>query len=164
MPSNIRPSYVTGSTARKYDYLNDYPERQNRNKKVKKKTVKKAAQVQKIEVKTVCVIACLFVMLMIITYRFNIISESNLTLQTLKNELERVQSNLAVAEMNIEQSTDLAKIEAYAKQKLGMQKPDKNQVIYIDSSKETSIVKMKNESFVDKIIESIKEYINNIKL
>lgn len=163
MPSNNRSSYVTGSTARKFDYLyEDYPIKQK--KQVKKKTVKKAVSTQKVHYsKTVLVISCLFVMLMIITYRFNIISESNLTLQSLRNELERVQSNLAATEMDIEQSTDLALIEAYAKQKLGMQKPDKNQVVYIDTSKETSVIKETNPTFVDKIIESIKEYINNIK-
>lgn len=162
MPSNNRSSYVTGSTARKFEYLNDdYPIKQK--KQVKKKTVKKAVNMQKVRSKTVLVISCLFVMLMIITYRFNIISESNLTLQTLRNELERVQSNLAATEMDVKQSTDLAVIEAYAKQKLGMQKPDKNQVVYIDTSKETSVIKETTPTFVDKIIESIKEYINNIK-
>lgn len=160
MPANTKFNYVTGSSARKYDYLDDYPKA---NKTKARKTVKKTVVDEKIKVKTVFMISCLFVMLMIITYRFNVISESNLTLQNLKTELERVQSNLAATEMGVEQSTNLTQIEAYAKQKLGMQKPDKNQVVYIDTAKDTSIVKETNQSFVDEIIESIKEYINNIK-
>ncbi|MDD2377015.1 MAG: cell division protein FtsL [Clostridia bacterium] len=160
MPANPKLNYVTGSSARKYEYLDDYSKTKNNHIK---KVVKKTVINEKLKIKTVFLISCLFVMLMIITYRFNVISESNLTLQTLKADLERVQSNLASTEMSIEQSTDLSKIEAYAKQKLGMQKPDKNQVVYIDTSKDTNVVKETNISFVDKIIESIKRHINNIK-
>jgi len=160
MPANPKLSYVTGSSARKYEYLDDYSKPKNNHIK---KVVKKTVVNEKVKVKTVILISCLFVMLMIITYRFNVISENNLTLQNLKTDLERVQSNLASTEMGIEQSTDLTKIEAYAKQKLGMQKPDKNQVVYIDTSKNTNIVKETNISFVDKIIESIKGHVNNIK-
>lgn len=163
MPSNTRFNYVTGSSAKKYDFLNDYPANQNNNKKTKKKVVKKVKKKEKVEIKTVLKILCLFVMLLVITYRFNIISESNLTLQKLKIKLDRVQSNLAATEMDIEQSTDLTKIEAYAKQKLGMQKPGKNQVIYIDTAKETNVIKDVKPSLSDKVIESIKEYINKIK-
>jgi cell division protein FtsL len=160
MPANTKLNYVTGSSARKYEYLDDYVKvNVNNIKKVEKKPVVN----EKFKVKTVFLITCLFVMLMIITYRFNVISENNLTLQNLKTDLERVQSNLASTEMGIEQSTDLSKIEAYAKQKLGMQKPDKNQVVYIDTSKDTNIIKENNVGFVEKIIESIKGYINNIK-
>jgi len=160
MPANQKLNYVTGSSARKYEYLDDYSKPKSNNiKKLSKKPVIN----DKVKVKTVFLISCLFVMLMIITYRFNIISESNLTLQNLKTDLERVQSNLASTEMGIEQSTDMSKIEAYAKQKLGMQKPDKNQVVYIDTSKDTNVIKDTNVSFVDKIIENVKGYINNIK-
>lgn len=160
MPANARFSYVTGSSARKYEYLDDYPKAKVNNVR---KTQKRAVVNEKIKVKTIFYVSCLFVMLMIITYRFNVISESNLTLQNLKTELDRVQSNLAATEMNVEQSTDLSKIEAYAKQKLGMQKPDKNQVVYIDTSKDTNVIKEDTVSFVDEIIENIKGYINNIK-
>lgn len=160
MPANAKFSYVTGSSAKKYEYLDDYP-KEEKNKV--RKTAKKTVVNEKIRTKTVFFVSCLFVMLMIITYRFNVISESNLALQNLKTELERVQSNLAATQMDVEQSTDLTKIEAYAKQKLGMQKPDKNQVVYIDTSKDTNVVKENKVSFVDGIIESIKGYINNIK-
>lgn len=160
MSTNTNFGYVTGSSAKKYEYQEDYSKAKRNNAR---KVVKKTAVNEKIRIKTVFIISCLFVMFMIITYRFNVISESNLTLQNLKIELDRVQSNLASTEMSVEQSTDLTKIEAYAKQKLGMQKPDKNQVIYIDTSKDTNIVKDDNISFVDEIIENIKGYINKIK-
>lgn len=160
MPANAKFSYVTGSSARKYEYLDEHP-KAKRSKA--RNTVKKTVVNDKVKARTFFMVSCLFVMLMIITYRFNVISESNLTLLNLKSDLERVQSNLAATEMSVEQNTDLSKIEAYAKQKLGMQKPDKNQVVYIDTSKDTNVVKETNESFVDEIIESIKGYINNIK-
>lgn len=156
---NKNLNYVSGSSARKYDFLDDYSKKNNigRVKKVQKKVVVN----EKNKIKTIFVICCLFSMLMVVTYRYNVISENNLTLQNLRGELEVVQSNLAGAEINVEQSTDLTKIEAYAKQKLGMQKPGKNQIVYIDTSKDANILKETNVSFVDEIIENIKGFINN---
>ena len=92
---------------------------------------------------------------MTVTYSYNMISEANLKAIKLKSELENVSSQLSLAVMNVEQGANLNEVEAYAKQKLGMQKPDKNQIVYIDSSnvqniKETSSSEVAS-SFFDKI-------------
>ncbi|MEG1705831.1 MAG: cell division protein FtsL [Clostridia bacterium] len=100
---------------------------------------------------------------MVITYRYNMISECNLELLNLKTKLNTVQSNLAATAMNVEQNTDLSKVEAIAKQKLGMQKPDKNQVVYIDTSKDSNIIKENNTNIFQQVVQKIKEFVNNIK-
>ena len=72
--------------------------------------------------------------MVVISYRYNLINEKNLKSIGLKSELSSVEANLLKAQISVEQSTNLTKIESYAKQKLGMQKPDKNQTIYVDTS------------------------------
>lgn len=157
MHTNSKISYVSGSTARKYDYLNEIPKETKKEKKVNKAVVN-----EKMHLKTVLVISCLFVMFMIITFRYNTISSSNLELQNLKTDLSRTESNLAATTVEVEQSTNLFEIEAYAKQKLGMQKPDKNQIIYIDTSKDASVVKETGDNFLDGFFKSIMGYIDGI--
>lgn len=158
MASNMRFDYVSGSAARAFEF----PE-EKITKSVSKKRLKQAVKTKKVSKKTVVIIACLFAMLMVITYRNNMISESNLELLNLKSELNKVQSNLAATAMNVEQSTDLSKVEAYAKQQLGMQKPDKNQVVYIDTSKDANIVKENDTNLLQQVAKWFNEFINNIK-
>jgi sensor domain CHASE-containing protein len=105
----------------------------------------------------------MFVIFMVVIYRYNIINEKNLQVQGLKNKLGNVESNLATSQIALEQSTDLKYIESYAKQKLGMQKPDKNQMIYIDNSGNDSIQKTEeNTTVIDTVINGVKEFINKI--
>lgn len=100
---------------------------------------------------------------MVLTYRYNLISEKNLQAQELKEELAAAESALLNAKIDVEQQTDLNKIEAYAKQQLGMQKPDKNQTIYVDTSNTAQTIETTEETtLIDNIVNSIKNFINNI--
>ena len=154
--------YESGSTARKYsDYTKVSPRKNvktGKNKSLKREKIKK-----KNNISIIAFILCVFTMSMVITYRFNIISEKNLETQNLKSELSKVESSLITSQIDVEQGTDLNKIEAYAKQQLGMQKPDKNQTIYVDTSLNDSTVEVEEEvDILDKIIEGIKDIINKI--
>ena len=63
----------------------------------------------------------------------------------------------------VEQNTDLNKIESYAKQQLGMQKPTKNQIIYIDTSENIGAVEIvKKTDLIASIKNSVSSFINNI--
>ena len=102
-------------------------------------------------------------MMLVITIRYTIINEKNLQTISLKSDLEKVESNLFSSKIAVEQNTDLTKIEAYAKQKLGMQKPTKNQIIYVDTSENTSVVEMaKDKSIFEGVKSNILNFINNI--
>lgn len=160
MPASRKYSdfYERGSAARK---LNP----QYKKEPVKKVTSKKRqqskkmqAQVKKNNVSTLAFILTGFAMSMIIIYRFNVINEKNLQSQALKKELEQVDASLVSAQMEVEQNTDLNKIEAYAKQQLGMQKPGKNQTIYVDTSDVNRVVSTEQDTT---ILESVTNFIRN---
>ena len=157
--------YEMGSTAKKREYTNDYQDEQlNVKRRYGKNKINRATnQKTKRRVSTVAFILCVFTMAMVLTYRYNLISEKNLQAQELKEELAAAESALLNAKIDVEQQTDLNKIEAYAKQQLGMQKPDKNQTIYVDTSNTAQTIETTEETtLIDNIVNSIKNFINNI--
>ncbi len=155
--------YESESTARKLEQQEDIKKINTKkdNRRVGKVKIQKNTKTN--PVKTLAYIFSIFSLTMVLTYRFSIINEKNLATQKLKNELASAESSLASAQIEVEQSTDLNKIEAYAKQQLGMQKPDKNQTIYVDTSKNMAVSgSEEKKSTFDNIIEKIKDIIENI--
>lgn len=160
--------YESGSAARKRNYI-ETPEQRNSNTnrrygKNKAKTNIKAKSSSNVT-KALYIISIIsaFSILMAITYRYNVISEKNLISQQLKADLESTEANLLAAKIAVEQNTNMDYIEAYAKQKLGMQKPTSSQTIYVDTSNITQVVEVnENLNVIEKFINSIKENINNI--
>lgn len=154
--------YESGSAARKYsDYTKISP---NKNVKIgKNKSLRREKIQKKNNVSVIVFILSVFAMTMLLTYRYNLISEKNLETIKLQNELSKVESSLLTSQIEVEQGTDLNKIEAYAKQQLGMQKPDKNQTIYVDTSSNTSVVEVENNNNnIQNIVDNIKDMINKI--
>ena len=154
--------YESGSNAKKYSNYTKISQNSN-VKTVKNKSLRREKIQKKNNVSVMVFILSVFAMTLFLTYRYNIISEKNLESQNLKKELSKVESSLLTSQIEVEQETDLNKIEAYAKQQLGMQKPDKNQTIYIDTSLNESVVEVENisNSFQD-IIEKIKDIVSKI--
>ena len=158
--------YEDGNTAKK----RNFPERQERNiydennRRYGKNKIKQNTQAKsKKNTLVVVLIFSAFIMAMIVTYRYNIISEKNLEAQRLKSELSAVEAKLLNKQIEIEQQTDLNKVEAYAKQQLGMQKPDQSQTIYIDTSKSIEMVETNNDTTsIENIIDTIKNFFTNI--
>ncbi len=150
--------YVAGSNARKLEY--DYePEKKVVKKTSVKKQENRQVEVSKhVKVRTMMAILTVFSAFMIVIYRYNMISEANLKAIGLKEELEKVSSELSIAMMNVEQGTNLTEIEDYAKQKLGMQKPDKNQIVYVDTSSVNEVSVQSNEVVTSSILDSIKKF------
>ena len=148
--------YQSDSTARKIKTSQNNNAYKNTRKSKKTSAVKSASYV-------VPSILAIFVMMLVITIRYTIINEKNLQTISLKSDLKKVESNLFSSKIAVEQNTDLTKIEAYAKQKLGMQKPTKNQIIYVDTSENTSVVEMaKDKSIFEGVKSNILNFINNI--
>lgn len=143
--------YQSGSSARKVE------------EKVNNIVNEKKAVKQESKLALVPFILGVFVMCLILSMRFTTINEKNVESMSLKAELERAESALFTAKMSVDQSTDLDKIEAYAKQQLGMQKPTKNQIIYVDTSKNIGTVEMvKSENVFSDVKSNILNFINNI--
>ena len=92
-----------------------------------------------------------------------ILNEKNLKSQSLASDLTKAESALVTSQIEVEKNTDLNEIEAYAKQKLGMQKPDKSQTIYVDTSKTNNLVEIQNKStFIQKIEKNISNFLDKL--
>lgn len=158
--------YESGNTARKKSYMespeyrNNTTNRRHGKNKVKPK-IKPASNANK--ALFIISIISAFSILLLITYRYNVISEKNLTSQQLKSNLDAAEANLLASKIAVEQNTNIDYIEDYAKQKLGMQKPTSSQTIYVDTSDITQVVEAKeNLNVIESIISKVKEIINNI--
>lgn len=167
MPARSYSSYYeNGSAARKRRVV-ETPEQRNNTTKRRygKNKMNTNIKTKKATNKALVVISIIFAfsMIMAITYRYNIISEKNLMAQKLKGDLDTAEATLLTSKISVEQSTNLDYIEAYAKQKLGMQKPTSSQTIYVDTSNITQVVEVnENLSVIGKIVSKLKESINNI--
>lgn len=161
--------FYDGSAARKIEKKESVQkktrtaEQNRRYGKNKLKSKSKANVKAKQNTKVVACVLCSFTMGMLLTYRYNMISEKNLKVQELKGKLAAVEATLLTKQIEVEQNTDLNYIEAYAKQQLGMQKPDKNQTIYIDTSKSINSIQINEQtSGVEQIVLKFKEMISKI--
>ena len=156
--------YEDGSAARKLKLPEKEPLKKVTPKKVARPQSKRIQAIKKKNnASMVAFILTGFAMSMLIIYRFNIINEKNLKAQSLKSQLEQVDATLVSAQIEVEQNTDLNQIEAYAKQQLGMQKPGKNQTIYVDTSEASRVVSSKQDTTVlENVINFIRNAINDI--
>ncbi|MEG0072903.1 MAG: hypothetical protein RR922_00980 [Clostridia bacterium] len=102
----------------------------------------------------------LFVIIMGITYRYSLINSKNLELQSLKSEYKKILSDVNIANLEVESKYNVALVEDYAKQKLGMQKPEKSQIIYIDTRKKDYVEKVNS----NKLTKKINEFFTNIQI
>lgn len=127
-------NYVYGSTARKLEtpakpIYDVYEE----NKVLKEK--KKARKNNKVRLKTVGYVMVIFSCCLLMMYRYALITELNYNISKLEkiyNEKVNENSRLKIA---IEEDTDLDRIKQLAEEKLGMQKPDRYQIVYINVPK-----------------------------
>lgn|SRR5574344_448861 len=151
--------YESGTAARKLEYA------EKKTKNINKATgTKKVPQInKKSKTSTIVMILCIFSMALVLVYRYNVINEKNLQSQSLSSDLGKLESNLLTSQIEVEQNTDLNKIEAYAKQKLGMQKPDKNQTIYVDTSKTSNSVQVQDGTkFFQGVINNVTNFFSEI--
>ncbi len=104
-------------------------------------------------------VVALFAMALMISYRYNLISEKNLELQRLKIEQITANSELATTEVWADRIIDKDTVESYAKQQLGMQKPEKSQIVYINSNYGTKVEKVDTKNIFEIGIEKLKNLI-----
>lgn len=149
---------------KKYLYDLSLPQKRNVKSEEKFKLIKNKNNKIRKNNKATLVLATLaiFAMFMTITYRYNLISEKNLKVQELKEDLEVAKSELATTQIEVEEVMDVNYVEAYAKQQLGMQKPEKSQLIYINMENEESVEKMSASNMIMSLVDKIKEFVNNV--
>lgn len=131
-PRKIEPEY----TRTKNPYKKTKTSKNNKNSNSKKVATKKKTKYNN---KPIIYIAIGFIMLFTISYRNSLINESYNNKEALKSQLSAVQKENEQLKVNIESSLNLNNVEQQAKEKLGMQKLDNSQKIYISLPKKDYI-------------------------
>ncbi len=153
------------SAAKKYLYDLSLPEKKTIRKEEKFKLIKNTNKnsISKSNKATlVLTTLVIFAMFMVITYRYNVISEKNLEVQRLKEDLEVAKSELATSAIALEQVMDVDYVESYAKQQLGMQKPEKSQLIYVNMEGEETVTKVSASNMISQVAQKIKGTIEKV--
>lgn len=127
--------------------------------RINKNTVKKVNLKTTSKLSLILSVVALFTMAIVTSYRYNLISEKNLEMQRLKMDQVVANSELATTEVAVKSIIDKENIESYAKQQLGMQKPEKSQIVYINSNYETKVEKMDTQNFFENILGTVKKII-----
>lgn len=146
-----------------YDFSRQLEKERVYEKKPEFKVIKskkiKASVKPKSKVSLIFTTISIFAMLIVLSYRYNLISEKNLELQRKDQELNKVSSIFATTEIAIKQGSNLKYIENYAKQQLGMQKPEKIQIVYINADYKSEVINTQNKNIFQKMITKIKDII-----
>lgn len=121
-------NYVYGTAAEKLEY-NVYEE----NKVLKAK--KQAKSNNKIKLKAVCFVLVIFASCLVLMYRYALITELNYNISKLEKEYNEIRNQNSRLKLAIEKDMDLNKVREIAEKRLGMQKPDRYQMVYINVPK-----------------------------
>ena len=100
-------------------------------KAVPKQEIKLSKMQKKKRVKMTCLVIALFILLLTISYRNSQINEKFSQVQNLKKDLSTLEKENEQMKVNIENSLNLSSIEKQAKEKLGMQKLNNKQTVYV---------------------------------
>ena len=146
----------------------DTRKKQTQNVKVNKDQKKNAKNNAKVKAKILLYLTIGFAVLFVIGYRNSQITETFNKKENLKKELSLAQKENEQLKISIENSLNLNTIEQLAKEKLGMQKLNNKQKIYISLDKkdyiETGAENIKIEENVsawDKIMEAFTNLFKN---
>lgn len=161
--------YEYGTTPRKI-------EPSNKPTKTKKREIQKQIEINerqrkealKLEKrkhnKNVAFVIAIFLILLTISYRSSLINEKFNELQTAKEKLASIEKTNGQLQVNIESSLNLSNVEESAKEKLGMQKLDNGQKVYVTLDKkdyvegattDIDLTEDSNDSWFQKIMNKI---------
>jgi cell division protein FtsL len=132
-------SYIEGSTARKLDY-DVYED----NKVLKAKRQYKDNMKSK-----ACFILALTVVLaaaLIVMFRFAMITQIGYNISSSEKAYDDMKNKNALLRLQIGKETDLDKIRQVAETRLGMQNPDKSQMVYISVPRNDHTVVMDTDN------------------
>lgn len=143
----------------------DYIPIKNPNIKKKSSTVsKKQQQIKhkaqvKTHIKAISYVLIVFAALFVISYRNSLINESFSENENLKTQLASIQKDNEQLRVNLENNLNLTNIENLAEKKLGMQKLDNSQKVYVTLDKKDyveqaseEVIIDESESWIDKIL------------
>lgn len=162
-PRKLQPEYEPKKNPYKKK-KSSVSKKQTTNKKVSKNPVSKKKN--KYNYKPVAYIMLAFAMLFTISYRNSLINEKYNEKESIKSQVSAVQKENEQLKVSIENSLNLSSVAKAAEDKLGMQKLDNNQKIYLDLKKKDyvepaseEVIINDNMSWLDRLLEKLTQII-----
>lgn len=160
--------YQYETSPRKFQPEYDMRKKQSQAKKVNKDEKQNVKINSKLKARVLLYLAIGFAILFVIGYRNSQITETFNRKENLKKELSLAQKENEQLKISIENSLNLNTVEQLAKEKLGMQKLNNNQKIYVSLDKKDyietgaeDIVIEENVSIWEKIIGTLTSIFKN---
>jgi len=121
-----------------------------------------AKKKNKYNYKPVAYIMITFAMLFTISYRYSLINEQHNAKEEIKSKVSAVQKENEQLKVSIENSLNLSSVAKAAEDKLGMQKLDNNQKIYLDLQKKDYVEPASEEVIIDDNISWFERILNTL--
>jgi cell division protein FtsL len=155
-PRKLEPNYRPSTTRKR-----DIQEQIKINERQRKEALKLE---RKKHNKNVALVIAIFLILLAISYRSSLINEKFNEIQTAKEKLASIEKTNGQLQVSIEGSLNLSNVEESAKEKLGMQKLDNGQKVFVTLDKkdyveagteDINIAEETNDTWIQKIIKKI---------
>ncbi|MBR2744795.1 MAG: hypothetical protein IKE01_05855 [Clostridia bacterium] len=167
-PKKLQPEYEPEQKSETKKVNKSAKKKSNKQESQKsKQTVKISKEELNRKAKLVCYILFGFTVLFTISYRNSIINEKFNQKESLKSELAEIQKVNEQIEVGIENQLNLTSVEQLAKEKLGMNKLNNSQKVYINlpkkeyvEAKSESLIKVNNQNTFSDIVNNIKQFFN----
>ena len=141
-------NYEYGTTPKKLkpSENNKKQKKYNEQLEINKKQRQEAIKLEKKKHnKNIAFIIAVFLILLVISYRSSLINEKFSDIQKSKSALASLQKTNDQLKVSIEESLNLKNVEATAKEKLGMQKLDNEQKVFVSLDKKDYIIAANEE-------------------
>ncbi len=158
-PRKLQPEYEPNKNPYKKKKSSLSKTKANSNKQQKKSKAKKK---NKYNYKPVAYIMITFAMLFTISYRYSLINEQHNAKEEIKSKVSAVQKENEQLKVSIENSLNLSSVAKAAEDKLGMQKLDNNQKIYLDLQKKDYVEPASEEVIIDDNISWFERILNTL--
>ena len=153
-----------GNLAYKYDYAEEKRQEQQKKQAKKQNTAPARAKKKATGLSYASRLAAVFVVAVSAVFmivQYVTVNDTHTALNAAIKEYEFEESVTAQKAFELEQSIDLSKIETEATSRLGMRRPEKHQVIYVDVKKSDTTVRTANE--IEGFSNRFAGFIKNIK-
>lgn len=166
MTSNRYSRYQYETSPRKLEPEYEPIKRSYHKKKTttvrKKESKTQAKRSLKVQVKVVVYIALIFASLLVISYRNSQINEKFNSNAALKTKLASIEKENEQLKVNLENSLNLSNIEKTAKEKLGMQKLDSTQKVYVSLDKKDYVEPASEEVVIEEDTNWFQKLLNTL--
>ena len=167
-PRKLQPEYEPNKNPKQKKKSTPAKGKNNKKQVNKKQANKKpeAKKKNKYDYKPVVYIMLAFAMLFTISYRYSLINEEYNEKESIKSQVSAVQKENEQLKVSIENSLNLNSVAKEAEDKLGMQKLDNNQKIYLNLQKKDyvepaseEVVINDNMSWFDRLMQKLTQVI-----